>query len=77
MNAALLIRSLMTQKHSDKYFLLGRRKEGGFKNHDIRDVVCDKETQTLVTFMRDSEGRHTFTGRIIIKRTKPGDVKEM
>ena len=58
-------------------FLVRKKEGGGYKNHDIRDVVYDKETQTLVTFMRDSEGRHTFTGRIIIKRTKPGDVKEM
>ena len=27
--------------------------------------------------MRNGQGQHTFTGRIVIKRTKPGDVKEM
>ena len=37
----------------------------------------DEESQTIVTFMKDRHKRHTFTGRIIIKRTKPGDVKEM
>ena len=48
-----------------------------YENHDLRDVVFDEETQTLVTFVIDRQGRHTFTGRIIIKRPKQHDVKNM
>ena len=32
--------------------------------------VFDEESNILVTFMRDRQGRHIFTGRIIIKRQK-------
>ena len=42
-----------------------------------KEVAYDEETQTLVTFLRDREGRHTNTGRIILKRTKPGNVNKM
>ena len=54
-------------------FLVRRTKKGP----ELRDVVFDDETQTLVTFMRNGQGKHTYTGRIVIKRNKPGDVKEM
>ena len=58
---------------------LVRRKgaHGIYENHNVGDVIYDEETQTLVTFMRDQNGMHTFTGRIIFKRTKPGHLKEM
>ena len=42
-----------------------------------KEVAYDEETQTLVTFLRDRKGKHTNTGRIILKRTKPGNVNKM
>ena len=61
-------------------YLVGKTGVGtgkGFFQMDKNDMGYDEESQTIVTFMRDRHRRHTFTGRIIIKRTKPGDVKEM
>ena len=58
-------------------YLIRRTRRASYENHDLRDVVFDEETQTLVTFVRDRQGRHTFTGRIIIKRPKQHDVKNM
>ena len=42
-----------------------------------KEVAYDEETQTLVTFLRDRKGKHTNTGRIILKRTIPGNVNKM
>ena len=61
-------------------YLVGRtgvRTGESYFQMDLDDMGYDEESQTIVTFMKDSNRRHTFTGRIIIKRTKPGDVKEM
>ena len=58
-------------------YLVRRKRTGIYENHNVRDVIYDEETQTLVTFMRDRDGMHSFTGRIIFKRTKPGHLKEM
>ena len=61
-------------------YLVGRTGVGAAARYfkiDLDDMGYDEESQTLVTFMKDSNRRHTFTGRIIIKRTKPGDVREM
>ena len=55
----------------------GVRAAARYFKMDLDDMGYDEESQTIVTFMRDRNRRHTFTGRIIIKRTKPGDVKEM
>nr|BAJ78235.1 toxin [Actineria villosa] len=41
------------------------------------DVVYNSETQTLVIYVRDSNDRHVYTGRIIFKRTKAGDIGQM
>ena len=57
--------------------LIRRTSRASYENHDLRDVVFDEETQRLVTFMRDRQGRHTFTGRTIIKRPKDNDVKNI
>ena len=57
--------------------LIRRTSRASYENHDLRDVVFDEETQRLVTFMRDRQGRHTFTGRTIIKRPKHNDVKNI
>ena len=61
-------------------YLVGRTGVGTAARYfkmDLYDMGYDEESQTIVTFMRDRNRRHTFTGRIIIKRTKPGDVKGM
>ena len=58
-------------------YLIRRTRRASYENHDLRDVVFDEETQTLVTFMRDRQGRQAFTGRILIKRSKHNDVKNM
>ena len=61
-------------------YLVGRTGVGTAARYfkmDLDDMGYDEESQTIVTFMKDSNRKHTFTGRIIIKRTKPGDVKEM
>ena len=60
-------------------YLIRRTRKARYENHDLRDVVFDEETQTLVTFMGDRQGRHTFTGRIIKKRPKHNhyDVKNI
>ena len=60
-------------------YLVGRTGVGTAARYfemDLDDMGYDEESQTIVTFMKDSNRKHTFTGRIIIKRTKPGDVKE-
>ena len=60
-------------------YLVGRtgvRTGESYFQMDLDDMGYDEESQTIVTFMKDSNRKHTFTGRIIIKRTKPGDVKE-
>ena len=60
-------------------YLVGRtgvRTAARYFKMDLDDMGYDEESQTIVTFMKDSNRKHTFTGRIIIKRTKPGDVKE-
>ena len=60
-----------------KIYLVNKTK-GGYGDLKVRDVVYDKETQTLVTFIRDSEDRHIkFTGRVILKRTKPGNINKI
>ena len=60
-------------------YLIRRTRKARYENHDLRDVVFDEETQTLVTFMGDRQGRHTFSGRIIKKRPKHNhyDVKNI
>ena len=58
-------------------YLVGRSRAAGYFQMDLDDMGYDEESQTIVTFMRDRHGRHTFTGRIIIKHTKRGDVKNM
>ena len=60
-------------------YLVGRtgvRTGESYFQMDLDDMGYDEESQTIVTFMKDSNRKHTFTGRNIIKRTKPGDVKE-
>ena len=57
--------------------LIRRTRRASYVNRDLPDVVSDEETQTLVTFMRDRQDRHAFTGRILIKRSKHNDVKNM
>ena len=47
-------------------YLIRRTRRASYENHDLRDVVFNEETQTLVTFMIDKQGRHAFTGRILI-----------
>ena len=61
-------------------YLVGRTGVGTAASYfqlSLHDMGYDEESQTIVIFMRDRHRRHTFTGRIIIKRTKPGDFKEM
>ena len=56
-----------------KYITRGQRNS----TSHYKEVAYDEETQTLVTFLRDRKGKHTNTGRIILKRTKPGNVNQM
>ena len=56
-------------------YLVQKIEDAGYKSFTAGDVVYNVETQTLVTFMRNSE-QHTVTGRIILKRTQPGSVTE-
>ena len=60
-------------------YLVRKRYYGGgqYEQHKNDDFGFDEETKTVVTFMRDSRGKHKFTGRIIIRRSKPGNVAEM
>ena len=60
-------------------YLVRKRYYGGgqYEQHKNDDIGFDEETKTIVTFMRDSRGKHKFTGRIIIRRSKPGNVAEM
>ena len=54
------------------------RGYANFERYYKSEVAYDEETQTLVTFLRDWKGeQHTNTGRIILKRTKPGNIGEM
>ena len=60
-------------------YLVRKRYYGGgqYEQHKNDDIGFDEETKTIVTFMRDSRGKHKFTGRIIIRRSKPGNVAEI
>ena len=60
---------------------LVKRINRGYRNFERyykSEVAYDEETQTLVTFLRDRKGeQHTNTGRIILIRTKPGNINKM
>lgn len=62
-------------------YLVGKTKnEEQYHTISNDDVVYNKETQTLVVFMRDRNKRHKHTGRIIFKRTnstKEANVHQM